>query len=227
MKNIELVIVDKKDLANLQVSNNERVLLCEDIKHNGLTPSIEFVKHFLNNIKQKIHVLVRDDGSNYLMSTEQLNKNIEYVKNFEKENVHGFMFSILNEENCIDWKKIELLKSNAGSKKVIFGKAIDIVCDPIQDLIKLKSLGFSGVCLQGGTTPARNNIKKIKEIMSSAIFDEKFELIVSGSISPADISILKKLGNISLHIGSSIRYNESWEEMINPEFVNGMVSKFK
>lgn len=225
MQKMEIVCLTLKDALNIQQSDAERIILVGDIKEGGLTPEYNFIKEVSRTIKKEVRVLIRRNKIDFKATNiefELMKKDVEFCK---KNNIKTIVFSVMNENNCIDWNRnLELLEI-AKPMQVIFGKGIDYSTKVLEDLKKVEKIGFKGVLMQGGLKGFTNYLDALKQVGSSIISHANFELILAGGIGIENIKDAKSLGFNWFHIGNLVRENNSYENDIDINKINLLKQK--
>ena len=181
----------------------DRLELCSNLEHDGLTPSYELLSQVKLKLPIPVRVMVRPHSKSFVYNNEELNQMKKTINYCKKMNFDGVVFGCLNEKLELDLQKIEVLSILAKPLKVIIHKAIDLTNSPLKSLKNLIETNLvDGVLTSGGSKTALNGIEVLKKMMD--LIPKNFELISAGKITDQNFSLIHKNINGRFYHGKKI-----------------------
>ena len=166
-----------------------RLELCSNLELDGLSPSIELIKHVLNSASIPVHIMVRMKPGAFCYSSEDIAEMIAYCESCINLPISGFVIGMLTDDNQIDIQGMQRLLSRFPSLPFTFHKAIDEVKNPVLQLRRCDHLeNLKYVLTSGGEDTALNGKNVIREMVQE--LEPRFRIIAAGKVNIDHIDAL-------------------------------------
>ncbi len=188
---------EEAKLAELRSAN--RIELCSDLAHDGLTPGFKLMKKVCNELKIPVMCMIRPRAGNFVCSEDeimQMKAEIDWAKN---AGAAGIVLGLLTSEKKIDIINTRVLAEYADPLPVTFHKAIDELENPVEgvrDLCQIKNI--KRILTSGGKPTALEGQEVIREMIKVA--GEQITILVAGKVLDSNVDEIQKLcGAKELH----------------------------
>jgi copper homeostasis protein len=192
-----------------------RIELCSQMKHDGLTPSLNEIKEARQVFpKPGLMVMIRPRTGNFVYNSSELEQMQQQIQHAKNAGADGIVFGALQEKN-LDYSSTRDLTQLAKSLNlsVTFHRAFDAVENRAEALEELIKLGVDHVLTSGtawgSKQGALEGLPVIQVLLEQA--DNRIEIIVGGGINISNIKeIIKRLEgykNFSIHAYSGAQEN--------------------
>lgn len=212
---LEVIAKDLKDLELLKKYPKLRTEYCSSMNHGGYTPAEDDYKVSSKlDIEQAIMVRFSEPFEKEY-TPEIQSKTIESIEKLIKLGFKRLVVGYLV-NNQIDPKLIEDINKYANKGiKFTFHRAFERVEDKEKALEILSKSAVDTIL----TSFDFRDPKVAKKYLE---WQKKYNItfLVGGGIKLSDIKDLKKIGFNSIHLGRTLRFNESWDHPINPELLD-------
>ncbi len=228
MKFIEVCAISKNDINILNKTNIDRIQIIANPKDGGFTPSISLIEYAAKHSKKKISIFLRCNTKRFIYNKDEnkiLLQHIKEIHEIDKRVGRGVFvainFGYLNENNMFlksENKKIvkAILPYNA-----ILNHAVDNSDDYHKTIKMASKLGFVEILSNGNVDKITKNNGAI-ENLSIAKGLKQLMILCGGGLNSTLIKKLFKANLRRFHVGSAVRYNQSWKKEINPDIVNNL-----
>lgn len=182
-----------------------RVELCSALSVGGLTPSYGLMKACVEQTALEVHVMIRHQAGNFVVSDGDLEIMKCDVKMAQEIGAKGVVFGALKANNEIDAVKSKILVDLAKSLglAVTFHRAFDFVPDPFKSLNLLISLGVNRILTSGQQPKAINGLDLIKKLVKVA--EGNIEIMAGSGVSAQHAIELSKSGIDALHFTANLK----------------------
>ena len=181
----------------------DRVELCADLVHDGLTPNPEVIRQAFQQLTIPIRVMIRPRAGDFVYSQEevtQMKRSIDFCKSV---GVEGVVFGACTREGTLDSTVIKVLTEYAKPLKVTIHKAIDSCKSPLDELKRLKELkGIDGVLTSGKASTAMEGIASLRSLV--ALAGDNIEVIACGKVTDENLPALHKIIQARAYHGKRI-----------------------
>lgn len=176
-----------------------RIELCSELVHDGLTPSPELTLQCVHKLKIPIMAMVRPRGGNFVYSEQEIKQMESEITFFKRAGVAGVVFGMLTNEGGIDIVNTRRLVRMASPLEVTFHKAIDYSVDVYQSFMELNAIeGVTRVLTSGGKDTAWNGGEILKQMQQLTI--RNIKIIAAGKVTPENrTQIAEFTGVTELH----------------------------
>ncbi|WP_158696836.1 copper homeostasis protein CutC [Mesoplasma florum] len=214
-KVLEVIAADIKDINIINLSNADRIEFCKELKKSGFTPDYEDIEEACKISKLPINVMVRNTDRDFCYTDAEFNQMLEDIKFINKTKANSIVIGILTPDNKIDVKRMKIVKENLNENiKITFHKAFDLVEDKIEAVKLLEDIGISTILTSAGNK-IDDNLKLLKQLTNST----KIEILAGGGVNWNNFTNVKECSN-SIHIGTLARFNNSWDDSCDIDFIN-------
>ncbi len=203
-----------ENLETAKVANRlgcDRVELCSALSVGGLTPSFGLISECVTQTDLEVHVMIRHQGGNFILSNDNLKIALSDVEMAKKAGAKGIVFGCLTKESTIDVDKLKVVIDFAKSEQleVTFHRAFDFVPDPMVSLDELIDLGVDRLLTSGQQPKAIEGINLISKLVEHS--NECIQIMAGSGINFNNASILANTGIDALHFTAYLR-NENYNE---------------
>ena len=196
-----LVEVCAASISSIQVAAKaevDRIELCAALEVGGLTPSAGFISEALEMDLLPIHCLIRPRQGHFYYNAEEqklIEANIEIAKNL---GCQGVVVGAHTKDFNLDLTMLKKWKNLAGSMKVTFHRAFDVLCRPEEALLQLIDLGFDCVLTAGGQEKAIDGFDKLQHW--NIHYGSQITIMPGSGIGVTNCSQFKEAGFKALHL---------------------------
>ncbi len=204
MSKLEVIVLNKDDAISAEKAGADRLELVADMSVGGISPCLEIVKEVTSSVNIPVNVMVRCRGGNFVYTSSEMDKHIEYINNLQNLPVNGVVFGSLTSENIVDIEQLNQVIGSAQNLDLTFHRAIDEDVNNYIKNIKILNGKVTNVLTSGGLL---NKIVKNSDLLNTA---NKYDLqiLCGGGINSANYQkLISQLDCCDIHIGS-LAYNE-------------------
>ena len=176
----------------------DRIELCAALEVGGLTPSAGFITEALKIDLLPIHCLIRPRQGHFCYNAEEqklIEANIEIAKNL---GCHGVIVGAHTKDFNLDLTILKKWKSLAGSMKITFHRAFDVLCKPEEALVQLIDIGFDCVLTAGGQEKAIAGLHKLEHWNTN--YGSQIMIMPGSGIGVSNCTKFKQAGFKALHL---------------------------
>lgn len=180
-----------------------RIELCSALSAGGITPSAAFIRWTRSVYSGELSVLIRPREGNFLYTKiEQMLIRSEILDALQL-GADRIVCGALNSEGLPDSELLSEWIRLAGSKKLVFHRAIDDSASLLNSLQILIDHGVSAVLSSGGKSSAFDARSEIKQMVEMAA--GRIEIMPGGGITPTNVvQIIQETGVSAIHASCSV-----------------------
>lgn len=199
-----------------------RIELCQDLRNDGITPSIRLLNSAIKISTKPINVLIRPRIGDFFYNSEEI-KLIEYeIKQIKSLPINGIVIGILNRKNDLPINVLKKLAQIIKPLDLTFHRAFDIVNNPIKSMNKLIEIGFDRILTSGQSDTAEKGLKMLLELKEKA--SGKISIMPGGGINENNCHIFLNNGFNEIHLSAKKKKKENKIEPIaDPEIIKKVV----
>lgn len=219
---LEIIAVTLEDAKLINESGAGRIELVSSLSEGGLTPSYGLIKAVVDLVDIPVNVMIRPHSQGFVYTDDEINMMIEDIKITKSLGVNGVVFGVLDNDNKIDEKKLQLLLEASDNLDVAFHRAID-ECENI--LIEVKKLSkyksITHVLTSGGPGKVEDHLHVLKEM------NKYVRVLVGSGINVNNSKYIMDNTDIEeIHVGTSIRNDNSFFCNINKDKLLDFVKSY-
>lgn len=221
---LEIIATTLEDAILIEKCGADRIELVSALSEGGLTPSYGLIKAVIESVSLPVNVMIRPHHQGFKYSFDEIDIMIEDIKIAKILGANGVVLGVLDDNDNVDFKKLELLLEVVGDLEVTFHRAIDSCHDILEDLKKLGSrTRITRVLSSGGPGHAEDNLEVLNKMNAILTSVDKILLVGSG-VNYNNLNNIVKLTNTKeLHLGTHVRKNESCFESIDENRLKNIV----
>ncbi|NJJ35061.1 copper homeostasis protein CutC [Clostridioides difficile] len=219
---LEIIGMTVEDAKIIEDCGADRIELVSALTEGGLTPSFGLIERVVNSVKIPVNVMIRHHAKSCTYSEEDttiMQKDISIIKDI---GANGVVFGMLDKNNNIDEKNLNVLLECCDNLDVTFHRAIDE--SSIMDSIKiLKDYNkITNILTSGGKGNIVDNIQTINNMILNS---NHIKILLGGGLNFNNIEKIKELTKASnFHFGTAIRINNSPFEDIDKQKLKQLVN---
>ncbi|EQF29305.1 cutC family protein [Clostridioides difficile CD160] len=219
---LEIIGMTVEDAKIIEDCGADRIELVSALTEGGLTPSFGLIERVVNSVKIPVNVMIRHHAKSFTYSEEDIGimqKDISIIKEI---GANGVVFGMLDKDNNIDEKNLNVLLECCDNLDVTFHRAIDE--SNIMDSIKiLKDYDkITNILTSGGRGSIVDNIQIIKNMMFGS---NHIKILLGGGLNFNNIEKIKESTKASnFHFGTAIRINNNPFEDIDRQKLKKLVN---
>ena len=199
----EACVESIQEAINAEKNGADRIELCADLKHGGLTPPVNLIESAQKLLTIPLKVLIRPRKGDFIYNENELavmETDIEICKQLDIDEI---VIGVLNIDRNIDYPTIIRLSKKAYPMDITFHKAIDFTPDIISEVSKLSPIkGIKGILTSGGEKTALVGKEKLKSLVN--IYSHRFSIIAAGSITNNNLPKIHKYIKANEYHGKKI-----------------------
>jgi copper homeostasis protein len=151
-----------------QAGGAARVELCSALIEGGLTPSAAAIELAREQLRIKLHILIRPRGGDFCYDDTELavmQRDIAFCK---QAGVDGVVIGVLHPDGSVDVERMRELIAVARPLSVTFHRAFDMAADAFRSLDDLLALGAERLLTSGQRGSAAEGKELIAELVRRA-----------------------------------------------------------
>lgn len=200
---IECCCQSAADASIAAAHGASRIELCEDLAHDGVTPSEDIIRETLLAVTIPVNVLIRCRAGNFVYTDEEVEAMLHSIAlcrdlqvctaEGEIRKVNAVVIGALNEEGNIDEAALTSMVAEArrhGSTLAItFHRAFDVCRDPLEAYTDICSLGIERI-LTSGHAPLAMDGRSLLTTLVERSRSCPTQILVGGGVRPSNINAL-------------------------------------
>lgn len=207
---LEVIATNLRDIIKINKTDADRIEFCRALKQDGLTPRRWKIKLATRISKIPINVMLRPTSKSFNYSDQEFKRMLKDAAFIERTKANGVVFGILTDKNKIDSKRIKEIIVQIPNKEKVFHKAFDQVPNFQQGLKQLAKLKLDAVLTAAGKD-INQNLAQLAELTAM----KQVRVIAGGGVNFDNITAISQVVD-DVHVGTTIRFNNSWDKKIDP-----------
>lgn len=199
---LEIACFNLQSALIAQKSGADRIELCDGIAVGGITPNLEIVQQARQLISIDLNVMIRPRGGNFVYTNEEFAQMKSEILAFKKNNIDGFVFGILNEDNSINVAQNDELITLAYPIPCTFHRAFDEVSDYEQSLEDIINCGFQTILTSGQKSNVVDGMEQLSKLVSKA--NNRIIIMPGGGLRSTNIKTIQQKTNAKFYHSSAI-----------------------
>lgn len=168
MKYLEVCVETIQSIINAKAGGAYRIELCSALSEGGITPSYGMIETARKLGPEKLHVLIRPRGGNFIYSQAEVDCMIKDIKKCKELGVDGVVIGALTETGDIDIDACKKLMQSTEGMQATFHRAFDCCNNPTTALEQIISLGCTRLLTSGQANSATEGCQLIKSLVNQA-----------------------------------------------------------
>ncbi len=196
-KEVEICCGDIGSVIAAAKGGARRIELCCGLSDGGLTPSSALIKAAVDCGIEKVNVLIRPRGGDFLYDRNETNVMIDDIKYACDCGATGIVIGALTEDGHVDTDKCRRLIESFPGKDITFHRAFDMVEDPYAALEDIVSLGCTSLLTSGLAPSAIKGIKALTEI--SGLAEGRITVMAGSGVNSTNCREILQTGVDAVH----------------------------
>lgn len=202
-KHIRLEICSDSVEAALtaQLGGAQRIELCADLPHGGITPSYGTIKTVREKLNIKVFVLIRPRSGDFTYNDNEFETIKNDIRICGELGCDGVVVGILNRDGrTIDVERSRELAQLAHSlsMEVTFHRAFDCCGDMAAELEKVIEAGYDRILTSGGEPTASEGSDMLNKLVNAA--NGRIIIMPGSGVRPGNLaSLAEKTGAHEFH----------------------------
>jgi copper homeostasis protein len=146
----------------------DRIELCAELIHGGLTPSIEAMRKVHEELEIPVLPIIRPRAGDFVYNEEEIATMKRDISVARDLGMTGVVLGILLPDRCIDVQRTSELVEWARPLQVTFHRAMDQTADLLRALEEVIVTGAARVLTSGGTATAPEGLATLQKLVSIA-----------------------------------------------------------
>jgi copper homeostasis protein len=199
---LEIACFNIESALIAQASGADRVELCANMKQGGTTPDFKTVEAAKEQLSIKLNVMIRPRGGDFVYSYDELEQMKAEIVAFNKLQVDGFVFGILDKDGNVNKVQNTALVKLAYPCPCTFHRAFDVVKNIDESLETIIECGFTTILTSGQEKNVVEGIEVLSELVKKA--NSRIVIMPGGGLRSSNIGLLKKNTNAFFYHSSAI-----------------------
>lgn len=205
---LEACVETVSDAMKAEKHGAHRLELCSHLEQDGLSPSMTLLSEVLETVTIPVKVMVRMKAGPFIYTDADLREMINYCKECAELPIYGFVTGILTPEQNIDIERLTKITTCFPDHPFTFHKAIDLVPNPIDELMRCINIPNLTHILTSGQKPtALKGVSTLKTMVDR--LQPRLKIIAAGKITPDNIDTIKKKTGASEFHGKHIVHKKT------------------
>ena len=182
----------------------DRIELCADLLHDGLTPSLEVIEEAAARLTIPMRVMIRPHARDFHYDVQELKEMKRVINQCKLLDVEGVVFGMTEAGSArLDLHQIASLVDCAAPLKVTIHKAIDACERPLEEVARILQLGnIDAVLTSGGAETALAGVSMLREMIAMA--GDQLDIIACGRVTDQNIDSMHALLRAKVYHGRKI-----------------------
>lgn len=224
---LEIIAASVEDAILIEKGDADRIELVSALSEGGLTPSYGLMRGVIAAVNIPVNVMIRPHSKSFVYNEKDLLCMLEDIQQAKALGANGVVFGMLDTQGNIAVPQLQALLGHCQGLEVTFHRAIDQAKDILAATKLLATMPIHRVLSSGGPGQAQTNVAILRQMRD--ILERQGKRLLAGSgISPQNCkNVLRATRAHELHVGTSVRKNNSAFAGINLAAVKEMVQAYK
>jgi copper homeostasis protein len=180
----------------------DRLELCEDLSHGGITPSADLVSAARAQLRLPIFVMIRSRAGDFVYSAAEFAGMKRSIASVKESGVEGVVLGILRKDRQVDLQRTQELVELARPLQVTFHRAFDEAADLRQALQEVIKSGAHRILTSGGAKSAPEGAAVLAELVAAA--GDRVVILPGAGINASNVlQMARHTGAREFHSGLS------------------------
>lgn len=220
---LEVIATTTEDAIIAESGGAGRLELCANLVEGGVTPSYGLIKQVVQAVNIPVFVMLRPHANSFTYSEEDIAVMQDDVKIIKELGAKGVVLGALSRDNSIDHLFLKQILPLTKGLEVTFHRAFDEAQDQLTAFQELKDYPeITRILTSAGPGKAFENREVLKQLIEVAK-DSEISILAGSGVNASNSEALLALGVKELHVGSAVRFNESFNDSIKIEKIRELV----
>lgn len=198
---LEIACFDSASALTAQKAGADRIEFCADYHAGGITPDFDALNVIRKQIDIPVYVMIRPRGGDFVYSEDEFDQMKTDIVAFRPV-VNGFVFGILNSENCVDVQRNQKLVELAAPLPCTFHRAFDQTRDIYGAGQEITRCGFTSILTSGGQSDAVTGSETVAKLHQQ--LGDKITFILGGGVRASNIKLLVEKASVDWYHSAAI-----------------------
>lgn len=205
MKNyiLECCVDSVESAIEAEKGGANRIELCSALVIGGLSPSKALFEKIRENVKIKIHVLLRPRFGDFCYTEFEHEIIKQEIRMFKELGADGVVIGTLKPDGTLNLEQMRELVEEAKGMSITLHRAFDMCAEPLKTLEEVKGLGIHTILTSGQKNSCINGKELLGQLVEKS--EGKVDILVGGGV---DVSVIPELymstGSTSYHMSGKI-----------------------
>lgn len=205
MKNyiLECCVDSVESAIEAEKGGANRIELCSALVIGGLSPSKALFEKVRENVKIKIHVLLRPRFGDFCYTDFEHEIIKQEICMFRELGADGVVIGTLKPDGTLNLEQMRELVDEAKGMSITLHRAFDMCADPFKTLEEVKGLGIHTILTSGQKNSCIDGKELLGQLVESA--NGEVDILIGGGV---DVSVIPELckttGATSYHMSGKV-----------------------
>ncbi len=187
---LEIACFNLESALIAQKYGADRVELCDGFEVGGTTPSLEMTGNARTSLQIDLYVMVRPRGGNFTYTDEEFAEMKNTILKVRAEQVDGFVFGVLHQDNSINVRQNAELVALAHPLPCTFHRAFDAVPDAFLALEAVINCGFKTILTSGQMPNVVEGAERLAILVEKA--NNRIVIMPGGGLRASNVAFLQQ-----------------------------------
>ena len=198
---VEVCVSSILSIKNAHRAGADRIELCAALGIGGITPSQGFIREAVGLDLLPIHCLIRPRESHFFYSESECQIIEQDILTAKDLGCAGVVVGAIDSEFNLDLERLKRWKELAGTIKITFHRAFDVVVDPFEALEQLIELEYDCILTSGQEEKAWSGFETLKRLHKQA--GDRITIMPGSGINEKNCTKFKTAGFRAIHLSGS------------------------
>lgn len=195
---LEICVESLESAVAAESGGADRLELCEQLLHDGLTPSPELTQRVLEAVQIPVSVLIRPRDGSFVYHGQEIEQMLAEIEFAKLAGAAGVTLGVLQLDQHVDVEICRELIEAARPMEVTFHRAFDVVPNQSEALEDVILTGADRLLTSGGAPNVLAGVERIAKLHEQAA--GRIEIMAGGGLRLTNLlEVLSKTGTRSLH----------------------------
>lgn len=198
---LEMCCGSLDDAIEAEAGGADRVELCSDLFHGGLTPSFGTLVEAKRRLRIPVIFMTRPRGGGFCYTGPEYAAMERDTEMAVAQGADGVVFGILTPDGDIDLPRSKRLRDLIGARQATFHRAFDVTPDPFRALEQLIDMGITRVLTSGQCDTVAEGLDLIARLVDYA--KDRIIIMPGGGIKPHTFTqTIERTGCREIHVAA-------------------------
>lgn len=219
---LEVIVTTVEDAIIAESGGADRLELCVSLDEGGVTPSLGKIKNVIHAVDIPVYVMLRPHGNSFSYTEEDFSVMVDDLRVIQLFGAKGVVLGGLTRHQQVDKTLLNDLLPQCQGLDVTFHRAFDEVDDQFLALKEIQLFPqINRILTSGGLGKAVDHLEQLQKLIEQAK-EMNVTIVVGSGVSPENTAQLLEIGVTELHVGSGVRFNQSFHSPINIEAIRAI-----